>query len=75
MMLKTQYEFLFVGRDEGGFLENYTYEVREHRGSAGHVFLCLEIQDNPGEAELIGEAMFQSSKRRFLESGLEVTTL
>ncbi len=71
-MLKTQYEFLFVGRDEGGFLENYTYEVQEHRGSAGHVFLCLEIQDNPGEAELIGEAMFQELKTAFFEeSGLE----
>ncbi len=67
MILKANYEFLFVGRDEGSFLENYTYEVQENRGSAGQVFLCLEIQNNPSEAEAIGEAMFQELKTIFFE--------
>lgn len=67
MILKANYEFLFVGRDEGSFLENYTYEVQENRGAAGQVFLCLEIQNNPSEAEAIGEAMFQELKTIFFE--------
>lgn len=67
MILKAQYEFLFVGRDEGSFLENYTYEVQQHKGEAAQVFLCLEIQNNPGEAEIIGEAIFQELKATFFE--------
>lgn len=67
MILKAQYEFLFVGRDEGSFLENYTYEVQQNRGEAGQVFLCLEIQNNPSEAEAMGEAMFQELKTVFFE--------
>ncbi len=67
MILKANYEFLFVGRDEGSFLENYTYEVQENRGAAGQVFLCLEIQNNASEAEVIGEAIFQELKTIFFE--------
>ncbi len=72
MILKAQYEFLFVGRDEGSFLENYTYELQQPGGGAAQVFLCLEIQNNPGEAESIGEAMFEELKATFfaeLEDG------
>ncbi len=65
MALKVQYEFLFAGRDEGSFLENYAYEVNEHRGSGGHVFVCLEIQNNPSEAEAMGEAVFSALKTTF----------
>ncbi len=65
MALKAQYEFLFAGRDEGSFLENYAYEVNEHRGGAGHVFVCLEIQNNPSEAEAMGEAIFSALKTTF----------
>lgn len=67
MMLKAQYEFLFVGRDEGSFLENYTYEVQQNKGGAGQVFLCLEVQNNPSEAESMGEAIFQELKTVFFE--------
>ncbi len=67
MMLKAQYEFLFVGRDEGSFLENYTYEVQQNKGGAGQVFLCLEVQNNPSEAEAMGEAIFQELKTVFFE--------
>lgn len=65
MALKVQYEFLFAGRDEGSFLENYAYEVNEHRGDSGHVFVCLEIQNNPSEAEAMGESIFSALKTTF----------
>lgn len=74
MTLKVQYEFLFAGRDEGSFLENYAYEVNERRADSGHVFVCLEIQNNPSEAEAMGEAIFSALKTTFFaepESGVE----
>lgn len=67
MELQTQYEFLFVGRDEGDFLENYAYDVNENLQHGGQVFLCLDIQNNPGEAEAMGEAIFAELKRVFFE--------
>lgn len=67
MIFKAQYEFLFVGRDEGSFLENYTYEVQQNRGGAAQVFLCLEIQNNQSEAESMGEAIFQELKTTFFQ--------
>lgn len=65
MALNVQYEFLFAGRDEGSFLENYAYEVNEHRSGMGQVFVCLEIQNNPSEAEAMGEAIFSALKTTF----------
>lgn len=67
MALNVQYEFLFAGRDEGSFLENYAYEVNEHRSGMGQVFVCLEIQNNPSEAEAMGEAIFSALKTSFFE--------
>ncbi len=65
MKLRTQYEFLFVGRDEGSFLENYAYNVSEGDQGSTKVFLCLEIQNNPAEAEMIGERIFEVLKKSF----------
>lgn len=65
MQLKSQYEFLFVGRDEGSFLENYAYNVSEGERGSAQVFVCLEIQNNPAEAEMIGETVFEAFKKSF----------
>lgn len=65
MQLKTQYEFLFVGRDEGSFLENYAYKISEGDSGSSQVFVCLEIQNNPAEAEMIGERIFETFKKSF----------
>lgn len=75
MALQVQYEFLFAGRDEGSFLENYAYEMNEHRGGRGQVFVCLEIQNNPSEAEAMGEAVFSALKANFfgLAEGTEAS--
>lgn len=65
MQLKTQYEFLFVGRDEGSFLENYAYNISEGESGSAQIFVCLEIQNNPAEAEVIGETLFEAFKKSF----------
>lgn len=65
MQLKTQYEFLFVGRDEGSFLENYAYNVSEGESGSAQIFACVEIQNNPVDAEVIGETLFEAFKKSF----------
>ena len=47
MSLRTQYEFLFVGRDEGNFVENYAYDLGEDSERSDKLFISLEIQNNP----------------------------
>ena len=65
MLLKTQYEFLFAGRDEGSFVENYVYDLGESNEESGKVFINLEIQNNPADAEAIGETIFDSLRKGF----------
>lgn len=65
MSLRTQYEFLFVGRDEGSFVENYAYDLGEGGDLSGKIFINLEIQNNPVDAEAIGETIFDSLRKAF----------
>ncbi|MCC7197519.1 hypothetical protein IT413_04990 [Candidatus Peregrinibacteria bacterium] len=65
MSLSTQYEFLFVGRDEGNFVENYAYDLGEGGETNGKIFINLEIQNNPADAEMIGETMFDAMRKSF----------
>ena len=65
MSLRTQYEFLFVGRDEGSFVENYAYDLGEGGENSGKIFINLEIQNNPVDAEAIGETIFDSVRKTF----------
>ncbi len=65
MSLKTQYEFLFVGKEEGSFVENYAYDLGESGEHSGKIFINLEIQNNPAEAEMIGETIFDTVRKTF----------
>jgi len=65
MALRTQYEFLFVGRDEGSFVENYAYDLGESGENSGKIFINLEIQNNPADAETIGEVIFDTVRKIF----------
>jgi hypothetical protein len=65
MSLRTQYEFLFVGRDEGSFVENYAYDLGEGGDLSGKIFINIEIQNNPVDAEMIGEMIFDSVRKSF----------
>jgi hypothetical protein len=65
MSLRTQYEFLFVGRDEDSFVENYAYDLGEGGENSGKIFINLEIQNNPAEAEDIGELIFDTLRKKF----------
>lgn len=65
MSLRTQYEFLFVGRDEGSFVENYAYDLGEGGEHSGKIFINLEIQNNPADAERIGENIFDTLRKSF----------
>jgi hypothetical protein len=65
MALRTQYEFMFVGRDEGSFVENYVYDLGEGGESSGKIFIGIEIQNNPAEAETLGEVIFDTVRKVF----------
>lgn len=65
MSLKTNYEFLFVGRDEGTFLENYVYDLAEGQEKAGQLFITVEVQNNPADSEAIGEGIFETMRKHF----------
>lgn len=65
MPLRTQHEFLFVGRDEGGFVENYAYDLAEGGDNSGKIFITIEVQNNPVDAEAIGETVFDTVRRNF----------
>lgn len=64
MALRTQYEFLFVGKEDS-FVENYAYDLSESEQDNGKIFITLEIQNNPAEAELIGETIFDTLRKTF----------
>ena len=65
MKLRNQFEFLFVGKEEGSFLENYAYDLGEGEESAGQLFVTVEIQNNPSDAETIAETIFDSARKIF----------
>jgi hypothetical protein len=68
MALKANYEFLFVGRDENTFLENYYYDLFQDYGDkSGQIFINLEIQNNPVDAEEIGAVLFETVQKVFFE--------
>ena len=67
-VLKAGYEFLFVGRDDNSFLENYAYDLfQDHGEKSGQVFINLEIQNNPVDAEEIAQAIFETMQKVFFE--------
>lgn len=65
MSLRTQHEFLFVGRDEGSFVENYAYDIGEGGENSGKIYINIEVQNNPVDAELLGETVFDSLRKVF----------
>ena len=66
MSIKADYEFLFVGRDDNSFLENYSYDLfQEHGERSGEIFINLEIQNNPVDAEEIGAVIFETMEKVF----------
>lgn len=68
MALKYDSEFIFIGKGDESFLENYSYELSEDPdGSGGRIFMALEILNNQAEAEDLGEAIFANFKQKFYE--------
>jgi len=66
MALKVKYEFLFVGRDENSYLENFTYDLFEDYGDeGGQLFANLEIANNPLDAEEISARFFEALQTEF----------
>jgi len=69
MALKASYEFLFFGRDDNSFLENYYYDLFQDYGEkSGQIFVNLEVQNNPVDAEEIGKVIFQTMQKVFFEN-------
>ena len=59
-------EFVFIGKGDESFLENYSYELDDDpEGKGGRIFMSLEIINNLAEAEDIGEAIFANFKQAF----------
>jgi len=54
-----------MGKEEGSFLENYSYDLGEGEEEAGQLFVNVEIQNNPADAELIAETIFDSARKIF----------
>mgnify|MGYP001617047692 FL=1 len=68
MSFNCESEFIFIGKGDESFLENYSYELNEDSGlSGGKIFMSLEILNNPAEAEDVGEAIFANFKQKFYE--------
>lgn len=65
MSVRTQHEFLLIGRDEGSFVENYAYDIGEPGDHSGQIYVNLEIENNPADAEKIGEIIFDTLRRSF----------
>ncbi len=66
--LKASYEFLFVGRDDNSFLENYAYDLfQDHGEKSGQIFINFEVQNNPVDAEEIAQAVFETMQKVFFE--------
>lgn len=64
-LFNTQYDFLFVGKDEGSFVENYAYDLGEGGEKNGKVFICLEIGQNNVDPDKVGEIIFDGMRRVF----------
>lgn len=62
---KTQYDFLFIGKDEGSFVENYAYDLGEGGENSGKIFICLEIMQNSIDPEKVGEIIFDKMRKVF----------
>lgn len=68
MGIRINYEFLFAGKDESGFLENYTYDLfQDHGEKSGQIFISIEVQNNPVDAEEIGNLLFETMQKVFFE--------
>ncbi|MBI4975479.1 hypothetical protein HZC20_02265 [Candidatus Peregrinibacteria bacterium] len=68
MALRAGYEFLFFGKDDSSFLENYAYDLfQEYGDKSGQIFVNLEIQNNPVDAEEIGGVIFETMQKVFFE--------
>lgn len=68
MSLKASYEFLFFGKDDNSFLENYSYDLfQDHGEKSGQIFVNLEVQNNPVDAEEIGAVIFETMQKVFFE--------
>lgn len=68
MAFSYESEFIFIGRGDESFLENYSYELTKDPGQkSGKIFMALEILNNQAEAEDIGEAIFANFKEKFYE--------
>ncbi len=69
MSIVLNYEFLFVGRDEEAFLENYAYDIREEdEAREGHLFVSVEVQNNPADAQKIGDVIFDTVREMYFEA-------
>ena len=69
MAFNYESEFIFIGRGDESFLENYSYELSDDSEvSGGKIFMSLEILNNQAEAEDIGEAIFANFKQKFYEN-------
>lgn len=69
MSLKASYEFLFFGKDDNSFLENYSYDLfQDHGEQSGQIFVNLEVQNNPVDAEEIGAVIFETMQKVFFEN-------
>lgn len=59
---------MFVGRDDNSFLENYAYDLfQDHGEKSGQIFINLEVQNNPVDAEEIAQAIFETMQKVFFE--------
>src|SRR3989338_7494495 len=68
MALKASYEFLFVGRDDNSFLDNYAYDLfQDHGDKSGQIFINLEVQNNPVDSEEIASAIYETMQKVFFE--------
>lgn len=68
MSLKASYEFLFFGKDDNSFLENYSYDLfQDHGEKSGQIFVNLEVQNNPVDAEEIGAVIFETMQKVFFD--------
>lgn len=67
--IKLTYEFLFVGKEEDHFVQNYVYEHAVALGDTSHVhkklFVNFGMLGNPSLAEEVGEVIFEALKQHF----------
>lgn len=66
---RTNYDFLFVGKDEGSFVENYAYDLGEGGENSGKIFICMEISQNSQDPDKIGEIVFDKMRKVFFADG------